>query len=113
MFSTISSASPKPQFRAVILCGYGSDLYPLIETSNYHSDHDEDNDNEGGDEEGKKSMSNVTLGQVKALLPVAGKKMIDWVMERVEEAGVYGASSSCSPALYLAKELTRLSHLII
>lgn len=34
-------------------------------------------------------------GQVKALLPVAGKKMVDWVLERVEEAGVFG--QWCSP----------------
>lgn len=38
-------------------------------------------------QEGKKEY-----GQIKALLPVAGKRMMDWVLERIEEAGVYGES---------------------
>lgn len=78
------AALPKAQFRAVILCGYGSDLFPLIEpTSGLSSDEE--------DATAPRHAKHQT-GQVKALLPVAGKKMIDWVFERVEEAGVFGES---------------------
>jgi translation initiation factor eIF-2B subunit gamma len=86
MFNPVSIAPttlPKAQFRAVVLCGYGSDLYPLIEpTSGASSD----------EENAAKGQVKQVDGQIKALLPVAGKKMVDWVLERVEEAGVFGES---------------------
>lgn len=82
-----STQVPKPQFRAVILCGYGSDLYPLIEPTSGMSDDDEGARSDTG---GAARMSRRAPGQVKALLPVAGKRMVDWILDRVEEAGVYG-----------------------
>lgn len=80
LFSTTSL--PKPQFRAVVLCGYGSDLYPLVEPVSAN-DSDEDGNQQQQHTQGKQ-------GQTKALLPVAGKRMVDWVLEKVEEAGVFG-----------------------
>lgn len=108
---------PKAQFRAVILCGYGSDLFPLIETNNELFDDDEEYEGEGERAESVESeedgppltgigaalargapgagttpaLAQAKIGQVKALLPVGGRKMIDWVLDRVEEAGVYGS----------------------
>jgi translation initiation factor eIF-2B subunit gamma len=82
--SLIPNALPKPQFRAVITCGFGSDLYPLIEPVSGISE-DEDEAKPAGPGHGRGH------GQVKALLPVAGKRMVDWVLDRVEEAGVFGA----------------------
>ena len=129
----------------MILCGYGSDLFPLIEPPLHPSSHSphsssdsddaasgpragggggttEENDytNDGtsassvsGDEgtigegpkvqrgflvqagrkEGRKEVQGRRdVGQIKSLLPVAGRKMIDWVLDLVEEAGVYGPS---------------------
>ncbi|GAA6016789.1 hypothetical protein JCM10207_003252 [Rhodosporidiobolus poonsookiae] len=79
----LGTALPKPQFRAVITCGMGVDLFPLVEPS----------DNLTSDEEEAKPAGLRSTGrghgQTKALLPVAGKKMIDWVLDRVEEAGVF------------------------
>ncbi|KAL8278894.1 hypothetical protein RQP46_008765 [Phenoliferia psychrophenolica] len=80
-----STQLPKAQFRAVILCGYGSDLYPLIEPTSGHSDDDEGARSDGG---GAARLKRAP-GQVKALLPVAGKRMVDWVLDSVENAGVY------------------------
>jgi translation initiation factor eIF-2B subunit gamma len=72
MFSIQSqSILPKAQFRAIILAGYGSDLYPLINNT---------------------PTTAASDSQIKPLLPVASKKMIDWVLERLEEAGVDGTS---------------------
>jgi translation initiation factor eIF-2B subunit gamma len=73
--SLLPTLLPKPQFRAVILCGYGVDLFPLVEppipststsTTTTHGHH----------------------GQTKALLPVAGKKMIDWVLQLCLDSGI-------------------------
>lgn len=87
-----STLLPKAQFRAVILCGYGSDLYPLIEpTSGAYAD------GEGGADGGAAGLPGKGPGQVKALLPVAGKRMLDWVLERVEDAGVFGELSEAFP----------------
>lgn len=80
--SLLTDTLPKAQFRAIILCGYGADLYPLIEPTAGPS-----SDEEGAGPAGKHQAQ----GQVKALLPVAGKKMVDWVIERVEDSGVHGA----------------------
>lgn len=86
LFSTTST--PKAQFRAVVTCGFGSDLYPLVEPV---SGITSDEDGEGG---AHHAVHGRKHGQVKALLPVAGKKMVDWVLERVEEAGVFGECSA-------------------
>lgn len=81
---------PKAQFRAVIPCGFGVDLFPLVEPAADLTSDEEDAKPAGLRSHGRGH------GQSKALLPVAGKKMIDWVLERVEEAGVFGKySSSC------------------
>lgn len=82
---------PKPQFRCVIPCGYGLDLFPLVQPESrptrppHHSDqHAED-----------KAQQNHH--QIKPLLPVAGKKMIDWVIDRVQQAGVFGQPAHKCP----------------
>lgn len=80
---------PKAQFRAVVTCGFGSDLYPLVEPESAISS---DEDGEAG-AAAHHPVHGRKHGQTKALLPVAGKKMIDWVLERVEEAGVFGEPS--------------------
>ncbi|GAA5887990.1 hypothetical protein JCM5296_001522 [Sporobolomyces johnsonii] len=81
--SLLQTLLPKPQYRAVITCGFGVDLFPLVEpTTNLTSDEDE------AKPAGLRAHGRGH-GQTKALLPVAGKKMIDWVLERVEEAGVF------------------------
>ncbi|GAA5950092.1 hypothetical protein JCM3765_004193 [Sporobolomyces pararoseus] len=82
--SLLPTLLPKPQFKAVILAGYGIDLFPLVEpptpststttTTTSTSDSPQENDNNR---------------QIKGLLPVAGKKMIDWVLELVEQSGIF------------------------
>ncbi|KAM0745848.1 hypothetical protein T439DRAFT_384561 [Meredithblackwellia eburnea MCA 4105] len=84
-----TSAPPKAQFRAVVLCGYGADLYPLIELVSAMDEDDEDDANAAISSGGPSAGTSKGPGQVKALLPVAGKRMVDWVLERVEESGVY------------------------
>lgn len=44
--------------------------------------------------EGKGDERRREVGQIKSLLPVAGRKMIDWVLDLVEEAGIYGTLHS-------------------
>lgn len=75
---------PKPQFRCVIPCGYGLDLFPLVEPS---SRPPPPQDQHAGDD---KPPHQHHQQQIKPLLPVAGKKMIDWVLDRVQQAGVLG-----------------------
>ncbi|GAA5821492.1 hypothetical protein JCM10212_001489, partial [Sporobolomyces blumeae] len=88
--SLLPSVVPKPQFRAVISCGFGVDLYPLVEPSNDLSSDDDDQQAAGAAQQGSNDASHARgHGQTKALLPVAGKKMIDWVIERAEQAGVF------------------------
>ncbi|SCV73422.1 BQ2448_7348 [Microbotryum intermedium] len=139
--SLIPTALPKAQFRAVVTCGYGSDLYPLIEplssltddepdeASNAtlpHHHHHHHHQHQRHDSQGGAASANASAviggsssgtgagpgtmagtgpntagtsagtiagskrpGQVKALLPVVGKKMVDWTLDRVEEAGVF------------------------
>ncbi|GAA5932390.1 translation initiation factor eIF2B subunit gamma [Sporobolomyces koalae] len=74
--SLLPTLLPKAQFRAVVLCGFGVDLFPLVEPPTPLSAQDDD-------------PSRSAHGQTKALLPVAGRKMIDWGLERVEQAGVF------------------------
>ncbi|GAA5912766.1 hypothetical protein JCM8208_004065 [Rhodotorula glutinis] len=81
--SLLPEQLPKPQFRAVIPCGYGLDLFPLVEPQDQLSSDEEEPRPAGLRSHGRGH------GQCKALLPVAGKKMIDWVLERVEAAGVF------------------------
>ena len=88
--SLLPEQLPKPQFRCVVPCGYGLDLFPLVEPADQLSSDEEDARPAGLRSHGRGH------GQCKALLPVAGKKMVDWVLERVEAAGVFGASSSSS-----------------
>ncbi|GAA5853675.1 hypothetical protein JCM8547_007409 [Rhodosporidiobolus lusitaniae] len=80
--SLLNAHSPKAQFRAVVFCGLGVDLFPLVEPSA---------DLSSDEEEAKPGLRSHGRGhgQTKALLPVAGRKMVDWVLERVEEAGVF------------------------
>lgn len=80
--SLLPTLLPKPQFRAVILCGFGVDLFPLVEPPTPSLSTSSQNDHS--------QVQGPGQGQTKALLPVAGKKMIDWVLERVEQAGVFG-----------------------
>lgn len=95
--SLIPTAFPKPQFRAVILCGYGQDLYPLIEQEAH--DHTDEDDQQDPNQLNASAASQPApgaghhLGQTKALLPVAGRRMIDWVLDGVEQAGVFGELS--------------------
>ncbi|GAA5869760.1 hypothetical protein JCM16303_001785 [Sporobolomyces ruberrimus] len=79
--SLLPTLLPKPQFRAVILCGFGVDLFPLVEPPTPSLSTSSQNDHS--------QVQGPGQGQTKALLPVAGKKMIDWVLERVEQAGVF------------------------
>ncbi|GAA5909777.1 translation initiation factor eIF2B subunit gamma [Sporobolomyces salmoneus] len=79
--SLLPTLLPKPQFRAVLLAGYGVDLFPLVEPPTPSSSPSSTTD--------EQSASSSGVGQTKALLPVAGRKMIDWVLERVEQAGVF------------------------
>ncbi|GAA5900901.1 hypothetical protein JCM6882_005972 [Rhodosporidiobolus microsporus] len=81
--SLLTNALPKAQYRAVLFCGFGVDLFPLVEPSADLTSDEEDAKPAGFPSHGKGH------GQTKALLPVAGKKMVDWVLERVEEAGVF------------------------
>ncbi|GAA5988886.1 hypothetical protein JCM10908_006211 [Rhodotorula pacifica] len=79
---------PKPQFRCVIPCGFGVDLFPLVEPSGPLAASDDDAPGPQSQSQSQSSNRNVHA-QTKPLLPVAGKKMIDWVLERVEQAGVF------------------------
>ncbi|GJN93592.1 hypothetical protein Rhopal_006649-T1 [Rhodotorula paludigena] len=81
--SLLPEQLPKAQFRAVIPCGFGVDLFPLVEPTDGLTSDEEDARPAGIRQHGHGH------GQTKALLPVAGKKMIDWVLERVEAAGVF------------------------
>ncbi|GAA5964035.1 hypothetical protein JCM8115_000877 [Rhodotorula mucilaginosa] len=72
---------PKPQFRCVIPCGYGVDLFPLVEPESRPPAQSQDH----GDDKAHQHHQQ----QIKPLLPVAGKKMIDWVLDRVQQAGVF------------------------
>ncbi|GAA6017907.1 hypothetical protein JCM11491_001211 [Sporobolomyces phaffii] len=73
--SLLPTLLPKPQFRGVVLCGFGVDLFPLVEPP--------------APSLSSASAQSPGQGQTKALLPVAGRKMIDWVVERAEQAGVF------------------------
>ncbi|TNY21105.1 hypothetical protein DMC30DRAFT_446425 [Rhodotorula diobovata] len=81
--SLLPEQLPKAQFRAVVPCGYGVDLFPLVEPADQLSSDEEDARPAGIRSHGRGH------GQCKALLPVAGKKMIDWVLERIEAAGIF------------------------
>ncbi|KWU43933.1 hypothetical protein RHOSPDRAFT_34554 [Rhodotorula sp. JG-1b] len=72
---------PKPQFRCVIPCGYGLDLFPLVEPESRPPPPPQDQ--HAGDDKAHHQH------QIKPLLPVAGKRMIDWVLDRVQQAGVF------------------------
>jgi len=88
--SLLPNAVPKAQFRAVITCGYGSDLYPLIEGAHALSDDDDDSAPPVNSPAVALVSAGHHHGQTKALLPVAGRRMIDWVLDAVEQAGVFG-----------------------
>ncbi|BGP42662.1 Translation initiation factor eIF-2B subunit gamma [Rhodotorula kratochvilovae] len=81
--SLLPEQLPKAQFRAVVTCGYGVDLFPLVEPADQLSSDEEEARPAGIRSHGRGH------GQCKALLPVAGKKMIDWVLERIEAAGIF------------------------
>lgn len=112
-----NTSLPKAQFRAVVVCGFGSELYPLVEPvhavvdgpgTNAANAADGDDDASNGGPEGTytvdtdanappsgvaqpgASLRSGKQGQTKALLPVGGRRMVDWVLERIEEAGVFG-----------------------
>lgn len=133
MFS--NAIIPSAQFRAIILCGYGSDLFPLIEPQAHSSgnsdedpdagegdlvdsdDSEEDAEGAGGGAAGaggkvvkgfkvNEELRRKDVGQIKSLLPVAGRRMIDWVLDLVEEAGVYGTSPSL-PLAQRRKEIDK------
>lgn len=109
------SAGPTPRaghIRAVVLCGYGSDLYPLIEQRAGADEQDEEDDSEDGKstsaaaaaasatEEGEgldkqqreaKQAPEQHLrasARCKALLPVAGRAMVEHVLDRAELAAL-------------------------
>ena len=90
--SLLPNALPKAQFRAVITCGYGSDLYPLIEGAHALSDEDDHDSPPINTPAAALVGSGHHYGQTKALLPVAGRRMVDWVLDGVEQAGVFGTS---------------------
>ncbi|GAA5984944.1 hypothetical protein JCM5350_000072 [Sporobolomyces pararoseus] len=87
--SLLPTLLPKPQFKAVILAGYGIDLFPLVEPPT-PSTSTTNNSNSGTNSNENESTSSTGSGggQTKALLPVGGKKMIDWVIEQIESAGI-------------------------
>ncbi|GAA6033252.1 hypothetical protein JCM8097_003017 [Rhodosporidiobolus ruineniae] len=81
--SLLSQTRTASAHKALIFAGFGVDLFPLVEPAA---------DLTSDDDEAKPaglSSHHRGHGQTKALLPVAGKKMVDWVLERVEEAGIY------------------------
>ncbi|KAM0791749.1 hypothetical protein ACM66B_004016 [Microbotryomycetes sp. NB124-2] len=115
-----NTSLPRAQFRAIVACGFGSELYPLVEPVHVVGDeHDAGEDSSINETaaaaaavtvtgQGSASTTDVDLlagggsaalsssshrknkqAQTKALLPVGGRKMVDWVLERVEEAGVF------------------------
>lgn len=95
---------PKPQFRCVVACGFGVDLFPLVEPSSKPLTAARSQLDGPQQQQDAQVQAQASHAQTKPLLPVAGKKMIDWVLERVEQAGVYGAPrtaplSGCAPQL--------------
>jgi translation initiation factor eIF-2B subunit gamma len=88
--SLLPNALPKAQFRAVVTCGYGSDLYPLIEGAHALSDEDDHDSPQINTPAASLAGPGHHHGQTKALLPVAGRRMVDWVLDGVEQAGVFG-----------------------
>jgi hypothetical protein len=98
-----SVSGSKPQYRAVLFAGFGEDLFPLVEPQ---GDLTSDEEDAKPGLTGRGTGHRKGHGQTKALLPVAGRKMIDWVLERVEEAGVFGALSSSFPS-FLGTDLLR------
>lgn len=107
--SLLPTAPPKAQFRAVITCGYGSDLYPLIESASTLSDEDE----LGGAAAPISTPAGQHHGQTKALLPVAGRRMIDWVLDAVEVAGVFGQFPSRQPLGSLTANLSHHADVLV
>lgn len=93
---------PKPQFRCVIPCGYGLDLFPLVEPESRPPPPPQDQ--HAGDDKAHHQH------QIKPLLPVAGKRMIDWVLDRVQQAGVFGQPTSLSLSLYTRAIVSHLCH---
>ncbi|POY76273.1 hypothetical protein BMF94_0468 [Rhodotorula taiwanensis] len=87
---------PKAQFRCVIPCGFGVDLFPLVEPTTPLAS-DDDDAPPAQSTSAAQARGKGHHAQTKPLLPVAGKKMIDWVLERVEQAGVYGMDHQSSP----------------
>ncbi|GAA6018809.1 hypothetical protein JCM8202_002243 [Rhodotorula sphaerocarpa] len=83
--SLLPDQLPKAQFRCVIPCGFGVDLFPLVEPATPLAADDDLQDGPHAAQGHAKSNQ----AQTKPLLPVAGKRMIDWVLERVEQAGVF------------------------
>ncbi|KAK4055043.1 Translation initiation factor eIF-2B subunit gamma [Microbotryomycetes sp. JL221] len=116
-----NTSLPKAQFRAVVACGFGSQLYPLVEPVHVvgHASFDAstgagslDGDADALDQQQLAGQSSLTgtdgtdanvpsvaapllsshklkHGQTKALLPVGGRRMVDWVLDRIEDAGVF------------------------
>ncbi|GAA5972526.1 hypothetical protein JCM11641_001884 [Rhodosporidiobolus odoratus] len=80
--SLLTGSAQKPTYRAVVFAGNGVDLFPLVEPSADLTSDEEDAPPPDIRSHGRGH------GQTKALLPVAGRKMVDWVLDRVEEAGV-------------------------
>lgn len=88
-----STITPKAQFKAVIFCGYGQDLFPLI-INNLDSHTEMGN---------KLEERGTQIGQIKCLLPLSGKVMIDFILDKVDEAGIYGQYSIHSHCYHSCK----------
>ncbi|KAK4050652.1 Translation initiation factor eIF-2B subunit gamma [Microbotryomycetes sp. JL201] len=118
-----NTSLPRAQFRAIVACGFGSELYPLVEPVHVVGDDNDTAEDSSINETAAAAaaaalttagtsfgatevdMTGLQLGQgasshrknkqaqTKALLPVGGRKMVDWVLDRVEEAGVFGEAA--------------------
>ena len=74
------SVSASAGVRVVVLCGYGSELYPLVPLRRVELERERASE------------------AVKAVLPVGGRAMLDWVIDMAEHAGLSGQSAHSQQA---------------
>lgn len=83
-------------FKSVILCGYGKNLYPLIESNSISTNSNLPTPISLLPNDELVGSSNKLTEQIKALLPLVGskensnKKIIDFILNKLEEEGLNG-----------------------